>query len=81
MAVAWSRPLHDGRYRCEIVATYSAQEAREVWRQTQLCMRDLEAVIRRHPSCWVLNYRYFRKVPSPDELAQLKSREGEMVAA
>jgi len=80
VAVAWSRPLHDGRYRCEVVATYSAQEAREVWRLTQLCMRDLEAVIRRHPSCWVLNYRYFRKVPSPDELTQLKSREGEMVA-
>ena len=76
VAVAWSRPLHDGRYRCEVVATYSAQEAREVWRFTQRCIRDLESVIRRHPSCWVLNYRYFRKVPDAKELAQLLEREG-----
>ena len=76
VAVAWSRPLHDGRYRCEVVSTYSAQEAREVWRFTQRCIRDLESVIRRHPSCWVLNYRYFRKVPDAKELAQLLEREG-----
>lgn len=79
VAVAWSRPLHDGRYRCEVLATYQAQEAREVWRFTQRCIRDLEAVIRRHPSCWVLNYRYFRKVPDEKELAQLVAREREMV--
>ena len=78
VGVAWSRPLHDGRYRCEVVATYSAQEAREVWRFTQRCIRDLESVIRRHPSCWVLNYRYFRKVPDARELAQLRERETEM---
>ena len=75
VAVAWSRPLHDGRYRCEVVNTYSPQEAREVWNLTQRCIHDLEGVIRRHPSCWVLNYRYFRKVPSAEELAQLVSRE------
>jgi lauroyl/myristoyl acyltransferase len=75
VAVAWSRPLHDGRYRCEVLSVYSAHEAREVWRFTQRCIKDLEAVIRRHPSCWVLNYRYFRKVPDAKELAQLKERE------
>ena len=75
VAVAWSRPLPDGRYRCEVVNTYSPQEAREVWNLTQRCIHDLEGVIRRHPSCWVLNYRYFRKVPSAEELAQLASRE------
>ena len=80
VAVAWSRPLHDGRYRCEVLATYSAQEAREVWLFTQRCMRDLERVIRRHPSCWVLNYRYFRKIPTAAELAQLESRERDSVA-
>ena len=77
VAVAWSRPLNDGRYRCEVVSTYSAQEAREVWRFTQRCMHDLESVIRRHPSCWVLNYRYFRKVPDEKELAQLLERESD----
>ena len=75
VAVAWSRPLHDGRYRCEVLATYSAQEARDVWWLTQRCIKDLETVIRRHPSCGVLNYRYFRKVPDAKELAQLKERE------
>ena len=75
VAVAWSRPLHDGRYRCEVVSVYSPQEAREVWRLTQMCMNDLEGVIRRHPSCWVLNYRYFRKLPTESEMAQLRERE------
>ena len=75
VAVAWSRPLRDGRYRCEVVSTYSPQAARDVWGLTQSCMDDLARVIRRHPSCWVLNYRYFRKSPTDDELAQLRSRE------
>lgn len=77
VAVAWSRPLRDGRYRCEVVRIYSAQDAREVWRLTQSCMKDLEGVIRRHPSCWVLNYRYFRKLPTAEELSQLREREKE----
>ena len=77
VAVAWSRPLHDGRYRCDVVSVYSAQDARDVWGLTQRCISDLEGVIRRHPSCWVLNYRYFRKVPASDELAQLEAREAE----
>lgn len=75
VAVAWSRPLHDGRYRCEVVSTYSPQEAREVWLLTQRCIDDLSRIIRRHPSCWVLNYRYFRKEPTAEELAQLRMRE------
>lgn len=74
VAVAWSRPLRDGRYRCEVVSTYSPQAARDVWGLTQACMDDLARIIRRHPSCWVLNYRYFRKTPTDDELAQLRTR-------
>ena len=73
--VAWSRPLKDGRYRCETIATHPAESARDVWACTQRCLKDLERVIRRHPSCWVLNYRYFRKTPTPEELAQLEKRE------
>ncbi len=75
VAVAWSRPLKDGRYRCEVISTYSPGEARDIWRFTQACIHDLERVIRRHPSCWVLNYRYFRKKPTREELDQLVSRE------
>jgi len=78
VAVAWSRPLKDGRYRCEVVAEYSPSEARDVWGFTQRCMHDLERVIRSHPSCWVLNYRYFRRKPGEKELAQLMARESDM---
>ena len=62
IVVAWSRPLKDGRYRCEIVAAYKPEEARDIRGMTQRCIADLERVIRRHPSCWVLNYNYFRNV-------------------
>ena len=80
VAVAWSRPLRDGRYRCEVVSTYSPQAARDVWGLTQACMDDLARVIRRHPSCWVLNYRYFRKTPTDGELAQLRTRVAHAVS-
>lgn len=74
MIVAWSRPLKDGRYRCEFVNYYPYGRGVDIWRRTQECVRDLEGVIRRHPSCWVLNYRYFRKEPTAEELAQLDGR-------
>ena len=62
IVVAWSRPLKDGRYRCEIVATYKPEEARDIRGMTQRCISDLERVIRRYPSAWVLNYNYFKNV-------------------
>ena len=73
--VAWSRPLKDGRYRCEAIRTYPTEAARDIWGLTQRCMMDLEHIIRRHPSCWVLNYNYFRKTPTVEELKQLQDRE------
>ena len=76
--IAWSRPLKDGSYRCDLLDLVPAAEARDVWRCTQRCLADLERIIRRHPSCWVLNYRYFRKTPTDDELQQLRSREAKL---
>ena len=73
--VAWSRPLKDGTWRCEYVADYPAESARDIWGATQRCIRDLERVIRRHPSCWVLNYNAFRRVPTAEESAELEKRE------
>ena len=64
IVVAWSRPLKDGRYRCEVVKSYKPEDARDIRGMTQKCIYDLERVIRRHPSCWVLNYNFFRNVPS-----------------
>ena len=60
IVVAWSRPLKDGRYRCEVVASYKPDDARDIRGMTQRCICDLERIIRRHPSCWVLNYNFFR---------------------
>ena len=73
--VAWSRPLKDGTYRCEFISCRPWEKGADIWGATQRCMNDLERVIRRHPSCWVLNYRYFRNTPDASELAQLESRE------
>lgn len=75
IVVAWSHPLKDGRYRCEILDTITPVEARDVWTTTQRCARNLEKVIRRHPSAWVLNYNYFSTRISEDDLKQLQERE------
>lgn len=76
IAVAWSRPLKDGRYRCEVVDTITPEEARDVWGTTQRCAKDLEAIIRRHPSCWVLNYNGFKQRPTAEDIKTLEAREG-----
>lgn len=73
--IAWSRPLKDGTYRCELLKTIPWEKGADVWRRTQECLAALEGAIRKHPSCWVLNYRYFRKTPTAEELAQLEKRE------
>ena len=73
--VAWSRPLKDGRYRCEAVDTITACEARDIWAATQRIAADLERIVRRHPSCWVLNYNFFSNRPLPKDLQTLKERD------
>ena len=81
IGVAWSRPLKDGRYRCEFIDEISCEEARDIWRTTQRCLADLERVIRRHPSCWALNYNCFKRVPDAEELAKLEEREAQWTTA
>ncbi len=75
IAIAWSHPLKDGRYRCELVETIPAAESREIWTTTQRCASALERVIRRHPSCWVLNYDCFGYSVLPMGEAELARRE------
>ena len=74
IVVAWSRPLKDGRYRCEFVDSILPEDARDIWNVTQRIATDLERIIRRHPSCWVLNYNYFKQVPTEEELKALDAR-------
>ena len=73
--VAWSRPLKDGRYRCEIVDTIAADAARDIWGTTQRIATGLERIVRLHPSCWVLNYNFFSNLPFPKDLQALAGRE------
>ena len=72
IVVAWSRPLKDGRYRCEVLASYKPEDARDIRGMTQKCICDLERIIRRHPSAWVLNYNFFRNIPDEKAKAALK---------
>jgi len=53
----------------------SADEAKDVWLTTQRCTADLERIIRRHPSLWVMNYNFFRNYPFPCDLEALAERE------
>jgi len=73
--VAWSRPLQDGRYRCEVVDEIPVAEARDLWGTTQRCTADIERIVRRHPSCWVMNYNFFSNIPTEADLAKLAERE------
>ena len=75
IVVARSRPLKDGRYRCEVVDTIAPDEARDIWATTQRIATDLERIVRRHPSCWVLNYNFFSNLPRPEDLKTLEERE------
>lgn len=72
IVVAWSRPLKDGRYRCEVLDTIPPDAARDIRATTQRCATALERVIRRHPSKWVLNYNYFREPVPADVVRQLE---------
>lgn len=75
IVVAWSRPLKGGFYRCEVLDVITPAESRDVWATTQRCTRDLERIVRRHPSCWVLNYNFFSNRPWPKDLETLAERE------
>lgn len=73
--VAWSRPLKDGTYRCEYITDIEWRQGLDIWATTQQIILAIEQVIRRHPDCWVMNYRYFRKQPKDKDLQQLLERE------
>ena len=51
------------------------EEARDIWSCTQRIATDLERIVRRHPSCWILNYNYFSTIPTSDDLKTLEERE------
>ena len=79
--LAWSRTLRDTTYRCECIKAFMPDRRTGVWEFTQEIIETFEKTIRRHPSSWVLNYRYWTDRPKPDELAQLDRRTAGREAA
>ena len=73
--VAWSRPLKDGRYRCEKLGEFGWEKGIDVRGRTAEIMRLIERAVRRHPSCWILNYRYFNEGPTKEEFDEMYSRK------
>ena len=71
--VAWSRPLKNGHYVCEHLATLEWEKGMDIRKRTVDVLKVIERTIRRHPSCWVLNYRYFNEGPTEEELSALKA--------
>ena len=76
IVIAWSRPMKDGRYRCEMIESIRADEARDIRATTQRCTKALERIVRRHPSCWVLNYNFFSCRPKEADVKHLPPAEG-----
>ncbi|HOE62029.1 MAG TPA: lysophospholipid acyltransferase family protein [Kiritimatiellia bacterium] len=64
---AWSRPLHDGRYRIEPGELFLPEPGLDAATLTQRIAAAFERVIRRHPSFWCLNYRRWRYIRSGDD--------------
>ena len=73
--LAWCRPLKNGNYKCEYIADYPDEKKVDIWERTQEIISALEKVIKKHPSCWILNYRYFRVTPTAEDIEQLEARE------
>lgn len=64
---AWSRPLHDGRYRIESGGTFFPDPQSDAQTLTQQIATAFEQVIRRHPSFWCLNYRRWRYIKAGED--------------
>lgn len=71
IVVAWSRPLKDGRYRCEMLDAIVWEKGMDVRAVTRRITDTIARTVRRHPSAWILNYRYFNEGPTEEEFAQV----------
>ncbi|MDX9866499.1 MAG: lysophospholipid acyltransferase family protein [Kiritimatiellia bacterium] len=67
---AWSRPLHDGRYRIEPGELFLSEPGLDAAALTQRIAAAFERVIRKHPSFWCLNYRRWRYIRNGDDPAR-----------
>ena len=68
--VAWSRPLKDGCYKIEFLKKFEPDPDVDDVTRSQEIITLFEKVIRRHPSCWALNYRRWRTIRPGDDPAR-----------
>lgn len=71
IVVAWSQPMKDDSYLCRFIGSIAWQKGMNIRQTTIDIMKMIEKTIKRHPSCWILNYRYFNEEPFPEEIAEL----------
>ncbi len=67
--VAWSHPLKNGCYKVEFLKKFDPDPAVDDITRSQEILTLFETVIRRHPSCWCLNYRRWRTIRPGDDPA------------
>ena len=65
--VAWSRPLKNGCYKIEYLNQFDPDPKVDDIARSQEILTLFEKVIRRHPSCWCLNYRRWREIRPGDD--------------
>ena len=51
VVIAWSRPLKDGRWRCEIISSYRPEDARDIWGERRESAVTAMAADKRKISC------------------------------
>ncbi len=68
--VAWSRPLKNGTYKTVFLKKFDPAPDPDDTVRSQEIVDLFERVIRRHPSCWTLNYRRWRTMRPGDDPAR-----------
>lgn len=68
--VGWARPLKDGCYKIEFLKQFDPDPDIDDETLSQDIINVFEKVIRRHPSCWTLNYRRWRTIRPGDDPAR-----------
>ncbi len=65
--ICWARPLKTGQYRIEYIKKLDPDPNVDDLVRSQEVLSILEGLIRRHPSCWALNYRRWRSIYPGDD--------------
>ena len=87
IVVAWSRPLKNGCYKMEVLKKFDSDPDADDEIRSQEIIDIFEKLIRKHPSCWALNYRRWRTILPGDDpsrypfYARLKKKKRDPVSS